>query len=84
MMGIAGRATYSWKAPLFCRAQYCYNGAELSPKIVMVLSPAYGVGWVISKQFWEPLSKVVSFLKIRYTDGKVGNSVMFPTVVSCI
>ena len=29
---------------------------------------------ISNEKFWEPLSKVVSFLKIRYTDGKVGNS----------
>ena len=76
MMGIAGRATYSWKDRYFAEFNIGYNGAEnFSPKNRYGTFPAYGVGWVISNEkFWEPLSKVVSFLKIRYTDGKVGNS----------
>ena len=76
MMGIAGRATYSWTDRYFAEFNIGYNGAEnFSPKNRYGTFPAYGVGWVISNEkFWEPLSKVVSFLKIRYTDGKVGNS----------
>ena len=71
-----GRATYSWKDRYFAEFNIGYNGAEnFSPKNRYGTFPAYGVGWVISNEkFWEPLSKVVSFLKIRYTDGKVGNS----------
>ena len=74
--GFAGRATYSWKDRYFAEFNIGYNGAEnFSPKNRYGTFPAYGVGWVISNEkFWEPLSKVVSFLKIRYTDGKVGNS----------
>lgn len=76
MMGIAGRATYSWKDRYFVEFNIGYNGAEnFSPKHRFGTFPAFGVGWVISNEkFWQPLSKAVSFLKIRYTDGKVGNS----------
>ena len=76
MMGIAGRATYSWKDRYFAEFNIGYNGAEnFSPKHGFGTFPAFGVGWVISNEkFWQPLSKTVSFLKIRYTDGKVGNS----------
>ncbi len=76
MMGIAGRATYSWKDRYFAEFNIGYNGAEnLSPKHRFGTVPAFGVGWVVSNEkFWQPLSKAVSFLKIRYTDGKVGNS----------
>lgn len=76
MMGIAGRATYSWKDRYFAEFNIGYNGAEnFSPKHRFGTFPAFGVGWVISNEkFWQPLSKTVSFLKIRYTDGKVGNS----------
>lgn len=85
MMGIAGRATYSWKDRYFAEFNIGYNGAEnFSPKNRYGTFPAYGVGWVISNEkFWEPLSKVVSFLKsaIRTVKSVI---VMFPTVVSCI
>ena len=76
MMGIAGRATYSWKDRYFAEFNIGYNGAEnFSPKHRFGTFPAFGVGWVVSNgKFWQPLSKAVSFLKIRYTDGKVGNS----------
>lgn len=76
MMGIAGRATYSWKDRYFAEFNIGYNGAEnFSPKHRFGTFPAFGVGWVVSnEEFWQPLSKAVSFLKIRYTDGKVGNS----------
>ena len=76
MMGIAGRATYSWKDRYFAEFNIGYNGAEnFSPKNRFGTFPAFGVGWVVSNEkFWQPLSKAVSFLKIRYTDGKVGNS----------
>lgn len=76
MMGIAGRATYSWKDRYFAEFNIGYNGAEnFSPKHRFGTFPAFGVGWVVSNEkFWQPLSKAVSFLKIRYIDGKVGNS----------
>lgn len=76
MMGIAGRATYSWKDRYFAEFNIGYNGAEnFSPKHRFGTFPAFGVGWVVSNEkFWQPLSNAVSFLKIRYTDGKVGNS----------
>ena len=75
MMGIAGRATYSWKDRYFAEFNIGYNGAEnFSPKHRFGTFPAFGVGWVVSNEkFWQPLSKAVSFLKLRYTDGKVGN-----------
>ncbi len=39
MMGIAGRATYSWKDRYFAEFNIGYNGAEnFSPKIVSELS----------------------------------------------
>ena len=76
LMGIAGRATFSWKDRYFAEFNIGYNGAEnFSPKHRFGTFPAFGVGWVVSNEkFWQPLSKAVSFLKIRYTDGKVGNS----------
>ena len=76
MMGIAGRATYSWKDRYFAEFNIGYNGAEnFSPQKRYGTFPAFGVGWVLSNEkFWHPISDIVSFLKIRYTDGKIGNS----------
>ena len=76
MQGVAGRATYSWKDRYFAEFNIGYTGAEnFSPKKRFGTFPAYGVGWVVSnEEFWEPLHDVISFLKFRYTDGKIGNS----------
>jgi len=76
MRGLAGRATYSWKDRYFAEFNIGYTGAEnFSPKKRYGTFPAYGVGWVVSNEkFWEPLSGIFSFLKFRYTDGRIGNS----------
>lgn len=76
MMGWAGRATYSWKDRYFAEFNIGHNGAEnFTPKHRYGTFPAFGVGWVPSNEsFWKPIEKIVPFLKIRYTDGKVGNS----------
>ena len=74
--GYAGRLTYSWNDRYFIEMNVGYNGAEnFTPKHRYGLFPAMGLGWVISNErFWEPVSPVISFLKLRYTNGKIGNS----------
>lgn len=76
LQGMAGRATYSWKDRYFGEFNIGYNGGENFPKDRRFGTfPAVGVGWVLSNEsFWEPLNKIVPFMKIRYTNGKVGNS----------
>ncbi|HTN37026.1 MAG TPA: TonB-dependent receptor, partial [Arachidicoccus sp.] len=76
MRGVAGRATYSWNDRYFAEFNIGYTGAEnFSPNKRYGTFPAYGVGWVVSNEkFWGSVSKVVSFLKFRYTDGRIGNS----------
>ncbi|TKC57261.1 TonB-dependent receptor [Pedobacter hiemivivus] len=76
MMGVAGRATYSYDDRYFAEFNIGYNGAEnFSPARRYGVFPAFGIGWVVSNEsFFKPLSSVISFLKFRYTDGKIGNS----------
>lgn len=76
MMGVAGRATYSWKDRYFAEFNIGYNGAEnFTPKHRYGTFPAYGIGWIPSnEEFWQDLTPIIPFFKIRYTDGKVGNS----------
>lgn len=76
MMGIAGRATYSYDDRYFAEFNIGYNGSEnFAPNRRYGTFPAFGIGWVPSNEaFWKPLEKIVSFFKIRYTDGKIGNS----------
>ncbi|MBK5722799.1 TonB-dependent receptor [Dysgonomonas sp. Marseille-P4677] len=75
LQGIAGRATYSWKDRYFAEFNIGYNGGENFPKDRRFGTfPAVGVGWVASNElFWDPLRNAVSFFKLRYTHGKVGN-----------
>lgn len=76
MQGLAGRATYSWNDRYFAEFNIGYNGSEnFAPSKRFGTFPAFGIGWVPSNEkFWDDLKDVVSFLKIRYTDGKIGNS----------
>lgn len=73
--GIALRATYSWMDRYFAEFNLGYNGSEnFSPGKRFGTFPAFGVGYVISNEkFWSPLSKYITHLKFRYTDGKVGS-----------
>ncbi len=74
--GIAARLTYSFLDKYFAEFNIGYNGAEnFAPENRYGTFPAIGVGWVVSNEkFWEPILPVVSFFKIRYTDGYVGSS----------
>ncbi len=76
MRSYAGRATYSFEDRYFAEFNIGYTGSEnFSPKKRYGTFPAFGVGWVVSNEkFWDPISKTISFFKIRYTDGKIGNS----------
>lgn len=76
LQGMAGRATYSWKDRYFGEFTIGYNGGENFPKDKRFGTfPAVGAGWVLSNEsFWEPLNTIIPFMKIRYTNGKVGNS----------
>ncbi|NDV58039.1 TonB-dependent receptor [Bacteroides sp. 519] len=73
--GLAGRATYSWKDRYFAEFNIGYNGSEnFSPGKRFGTFPAFGLGWAVSNEaFWAPIQKYVSYLKFRYTDGKVGS-----------
>lgn len=74
-MGVSMRGTYGFKDRYFVEASFGYNGSErFSKKNKMGFFPAVGGAYVISSEkFWKPLEKVVSFMKLRATWGKVGN-----------
>ncbi|MCP9611507.1 SusC/RagA family TonB-linked outer membrane protein [Coprobacter tertius] len=76
--GIAARATYSYDDRYFLELNMGYNGSEnFAPSNRFGFFPAVGVGWVPSNErFWDPIRPYVSFLKFRYTDGKVGSDVI--------
>ncbi|MCK7557544.1 SusC/RagA family TonB-linked outer membrane protein [Chitinophaga sedimenti] len=73
--GVAARGTYSYKDKYFGEVNFGFNGSEnFLPGKKYGFFPAFGVGWVVSNEdFFEPLKDVVSFLKVRYSDGFVGD-----------
>lgn len=73
--GFAGRATYSWDDRYFAEFNIGINGSEnFDPSNRYGVFPAFGVGWVLSNEkFWKPLQSVISFFKVRYTNGMIGN-----------
>ncbi len=75
LVGLVGRATYDWKNRYLVEFNIGYNGSEnFAPDKRFGTFPAGSFGWVASEEsFFEPLKPVVSFLKFRYTIGKVGN-----------
>ncbi len=73
--GLAGRFTYGWNSKYFSEFNFGYNGSErFSKNHRWGFFPSFGLAWVVSKEnFFEPLRKVVSNLKLRYSYGLVGN-----------
>ena len=74
-LGIAGRATYSYRDRYFAEFNFGYNGSEnFSPGHRFGFFPSGAVGWMVSNEpFWTPVRKWVSLLKIKASIGKVGN-----------
>lgn len=74
-MGLAGRGTYSYDDKYFGEVNFGYNGSEnFAPGNKFGFFPSFGVGWVISNEsFFEEAKNSVQFLKLRYSDGKVGD-----------
>ncbi|MGF7023681.1 SusC/RagA family TonB-linked outer membrane protein [Sphingobacterium sp.] len=74
-MGMAGRVTYSYKDRYFVEGNFGYNGSEnFAPGMKFGFFPSFGLGWVVSNEkFFEPVKNTVNFLKLRYSDGKVGD-----------
>jgi len=73
--GLAGRVTYSYNDRYFAEYNFGYNGSEnFAPARRFGFFPSYGLGWVVSNEsFFEPLKPVIQLLKLRFSDGKVGN-----------
>ena len=73
--GLSGRFTYGWDKKYFAEFNFGYNGSERFSKTHRWgFFPSVGAAWVISNEKWfEPLTKVISNLKLRYSYGLVGN-----------
>ncbi len=74
-VGIVGRVTYDWKNRYMADFNFGYNGSEnFAPDKRFGSFPAGSVGWAVSEEkFFEKLKPWVSFLKLRFSLGLVGN-----------
>ncbi len=74
-LGIAGRATYSYRDRYFAEFNFGYNGSEnFSPGHRFGFFPSGAIGWMVSNEkFWDPIKTWVSLFKIKASIGKVGN-----------
>lgn len=74
-VGLAGRFTYDLLSRYFLEFNFGYNGSErFAKKHRWGFFPSAGGAWVISnEEFFKPLKKTISNLKLRYSYGLVGN-----------
>lgn len=74
-MGLAGRATYSYKDRYFGEFNFGYNGSEnFAPGKRFGFFPSIAVGYMISNEpFWDPIKETVNLLKFKVSYGKIGN-----------
>ena len=74
-VGLVGRVTYDYKSRYMAEFNIGYNGSEnFAPGNRFGAFPAGSFGWNISEEnFWAPIKPIVSYFKIRYTIGTVGN-----------
>lgn len=73
--GLSGRFTYGYDKRYFVEYNFGYNGSERFHKSHRWgFFPSAGLAWMMSNENWfKPLTKVVSNLKLRYSYGLVGN-----------
>ncbi len=70
-----GRGTYSYDSRYFTEVNFAYNGSERFYKDQRFgFFPSIGVAWSVSNEkFFEPLTSVLSKLRLRANLGLVGN-----------
>jgi TonB-linked SusC/RagA family outer membrane protein len=74
-IGIAARATYSFRDRYFIEGNFGYNGSENFAKLNRFgFFPSIAVGYLISNEsYWESLRETVHLLKIKASHGKIGS-----------
>ena len=74
-MGVAGRFTYGFDSRYFIEANFGLNGSErFARRERWGFFPSIGAAWVISnEQFMQPVSHILSSLRLKATHGMVGN-----------
>ncbi len=74
-VGLVARVTYDYMNRYMVDVNMGYNGSEnFAPGKRYGFFPSASIGWTPSEEkFWEPVKKVVSYMKLRASWGKVGN-----------
>jgi len=74
-VGLVGRVTYSYATRYLLDFNIGYNGSEnFAPGKRYGLFPSISLGWIPSNEkWWEPVSNVISYMKLRGSWGLVGN-----------
>jgi len=75
-MGLSMRGTYGFKDRYFAEASFGYNGSErFADNNRYGFFPALGAAWIVSKERFlaDHTAHWLSFLKLRFSWGKVGN-----------
>lgn len=74
-LGISGRFTYSYDSRYFGEFNFGYNGTERFAKQERFgFFPSAGAAWFVSnEEFWLPLARTITKLKLKATYGLVGN-----------
>lgn len=77
-VGLVGRVTYDYASKYLFDFNMGYNGSENFRQGKRYgFFPSASVGWIPSEEkFWQPVKKVISYLKIRASWGTVGNDKM--------
>ena len=81
-MGLSMRGTYGFKDKYFAEASFGYNGSERFDKNHQFgFFPALGAAWIASKEPFlaNHTAHWLSFLKFRFSWGKVGNDGVIKT-----
>ena len=73
--GLSGRGTYSYADKYFVELNFGYNGSENFEKGSQYgFFPAYAFGWMVSNEkFWKDIEPTINLLKLKFTQGYVGN-----------
>lgn len=74
-IGVAARATYSYKDRYFVEGNFGYNGSEnFSPGNQFGFFPSLALGYIISNEdYFERFLPIVSLLKLKGSVGEIGN-----------
>lgn len=77
---VFGRINYDYDGKYLAEVTLRYDGSmNFAKQHRWGLFPAFSVGWVISQErFFESLTPIVNFLKIKYSWGKMGNDNIAP------